>query len=106
MKLLRSAPDPPLAKEYSFEIAIEHVSRDHGQQMQVWREPIPGRRASNRESVPLSDRSSRIGLGTRSSRAKRTAGLGILGGATKLSEVGRGQTQEAAPDQGQDPVRL
>ena len=31
--------------------------------------------------------------------------MDILGGAAELPEVGRGQTQETAPDQGQDPVR-
>jgi len=87
---------------------IEHVSRDPGQQTQVWRKPIPGRRASNRESAPLPDRSfcimdKKFALHR---RAKRTAGFDILGGATKLPEAGRGETQEAAPDQGPDPVCL
>jgi len=74
--------------------------------MQIWREAIPGRRASNRESTSLPDRSScirdkKLALHR---RAKRTASLDILGGATKLPEIGRGQTQDTAPDQRQDPV--
>ena len=78
-------PTHPRLKS-SFEIATEHLSMDPGQQTQVWREPIPGRRASNRESAPLPDRNSRIGdkmLALRR-RAKRTVGLDILGGTTKL----------------------
>src|SRR5688572_15560885 len=82
------------------------MCKDLGQQTQVEREPIPGRRASNRESVSLPDRSSCIGdkKFALHRRAKRTAPLDILGGATELPEVGRGQTQETAPDQSQNPV--
>jgi len=68
---------------------------DPRQQTQVYRprmEPIPGRRTSNRESASLLDKSSRIGdkKFALHRRAKRTAGLDILGGAKKLPEVGRG----------------
>ena len=55
---------------------------------------------SIRESSSLPDRRSRIGnRGT-----KRTEGPDILGGATKLPEIGSGQYQEAAPYQRRDNV--
>src|SRR6218665_1025868 len=51
--LLRSAPDPYTAKKKSFEVGVEYVRKNPGEQSLRQRKPIPHRGANHRECTGL-----------------------------------------------------